>query len=299
MNKNKLQKGQALLIVLLSMAVVLVVVLSILARSITDVSVSSQDEDSLRAFSAAEAGVEQALIIGSSIDPTEIGDASYNVEVSGVAEGEKEFNYPSFLFSGESITTWFVAHDGNNDFVCSNEKPCFKGKGINICWGKEGSAFDSEQTPALELSVFYTSVVGDYSTITIAREAVDPNFSRRLSNFFSQPDPGTCNIAGENYQFQKKLVFGDLNIPANVCNQENGLQFMNIRSIYNTSEANSIGIFADYPGNSVLPSQGNLIDSFGSSGDANRKIKVFEPYAKVPPIFEFAIFSLNEVCKSN
>ena len=74
---------------------------------------------------------------------------------------------------------------------------------------------------------------------------------------------------------------------------------MNIRSIYNTSEANPIGIDADYPGNSVLPSQGNLINSFGSSGDANRKIKVFEPYAKVPQIFEFAIFSLSEVYKSN
>lgn len=151
MNKKKLQKGQALLIVLLSMSVVLVVVLSILARSITDVSVSSQDEDSLRAFSAAEAGVEQALIIGSSIGSTEIGNASYNVGVSAVAEGEKEFNYPSFLFSGESITIWFVVHDENNGFICSEEKPCFTGNTIKICWGKEGSALDSGQTPALEL----------------------------------------------------------------------------------------------------------------------------------------------------
>jgi len=297
MNKNKLYKGQALLIVLLSMAVVLVVVLSILARSITDVSVSSQDENSLRAFSAAEAGVEQALIIGSSIGSTEIGDASYNVEVSAVAEGEKEFNYPSFLFSGESMTTWFVAHDENNNFVCSAEKPCFKGNNIKICWGKEGSALDSEQTPAIELSIFYTSSIGDYSTTTVARETIDPNFSRRLSNFFNEPDPETCEIGGENYQFKKTLAFSDLGIPANVYSQENGLQFMNIRSIYNTSEVNSIGISVEYPGNSTLPSQGNLIDSFGSSGNANRKIKVFEPYSKVPPIFESAIFSLNEVVK--
>jgi Tfp pilus assembly protein PilX len=58
------QNGQALLIVLLGMAVVLTLVLSIVSRSVTDVSITKRDEESLRAFSAAEAGVEQALLVG-------------------------------------------------------------------------------------------------------------------------------------------------------------------------------------------------------------------------------------------
>ena len=56
------QSGQALLIVLLSMAVILTVVLSFASKSITEVSITSYEEDALRAFSAAEAGVEKALL---------------------------------------------------------------------------------------------------------------------------------------------------------------------------------------------------------------------------------------------
>ena len=59
------ESGQALLIVVLSLAVVLTVVLSILARSVTDIKLSTGSEESLRAFSAAEAGIERALIAGS------------------------------------------------------------------------------------------------------------------------------------------------------------------------------------------------------------------------------------------
>ena len=59
------EKGQALILVLLSLAVVLTVVLSVFSRSITDVSISSKENDAMRAFSAAEAGVEQVLVVGS------------------------------------------------------------------------------------------------------------------------------------------------------------------------------------------------------------------------------------------
>jgi len=63
--KFKNQKGQAVLIVLLSLSVVLIVVMFVVSRSITDISLSTKEENSLRAFSAAEAGIERALVIGS------------------------------------------------------------------------------------------------------------------------------------------------------------------------------------------------------------------------------------------
>ena len=50
------QSGQALLVILLSMAVILTLVLSVASSSITDVTVTTFEEDALRAFSAAEAG---------------------------------------------------------------------------------------------------------------------------------------------------------------------------------------------------------------------------------------------------
>ena len=55
--EKRLQSGQALLIVLLGMAVVLTMVLSVVSRSVTDIQLTTRDDEALRAFSAAEAGV--------------------------------------------------------------------------------------------------------------------------------------------------------------------------------------------------------------------------------------------------
>lgn len=294
--KTKYNSGQAILIVLLSMAVILTIVLSVLSRSITDISISTQDEDSLRAFSAAEAGVEKALI-GTVIGSAELGNANYSFNVSAFAEGEKEFNNSSQLFSGESLTTWFVAHDSQALSTCSADKPCFTGDTLKVCWGKPGTDANLSVTPALELVIFYTPVLGDYSSTLIAREAIDPNSSRRVANSFSQPDSGNCTISGETYQFQKTLNLGDAGIPAGTYNNQNGLQFMIIRSLYNTNESNSIGISVNFPNNSVLPSQGMLIDSKGSSGNANRKIEVFNSFREIPEVFEFGVYSQIGVTK--
>jgi len=293
----KFQKGQALLIVLLSMAVVLTIVLSILARSITDLSLSSQDEDSLRAFSAAEAGVEKALIIGTDIGSTEIGNATYNASVSSYAEGESSFSNPISLTSGESSTLWFVAHDEDGNLVCSVDKPCFRGSQMKVCWGKSGTSSSSDTTPAIELSIFYTTSAGDYSTARIARAALDPNGSRRASNNFSAPDSGTCTIGSNTFEFQKTISFSDLGIPANVQNLQNGLQFAKIRFFYNTDVSQNFGFDLNFPGNSVLPSQGLSIESSGSSGEANRKLNVFQSYAETPEIFDSVVFSGSGVTK--
>src|SRR3989344_8115565 len=103
----KYHKGQALLIVVLSLAVVLTIVLSILARSVTDIKISTGSENALRAFSAAEAGVERALIAGGSIGATQIGDATFTANVTEIGEGSNEFANPSPLFSGETSLFWF------------------------------------------------------------------------------------------------------------------------------------------------------------------------------------------------
>lgn len=55
------RSGQTALIVLLVMVVVLTIGLSLVSHSITEVSISKDDEESMRAFSAAEAGIERAL----------------------------------------------------------------------------------------------------------------------------------------------------------------------------------------------------------------------------------------------
>ncbi len=62
--KIKQNSGQTLLIIVLIAAVILTVGLAVASYSITDIKISQQEEESARAFSAAEAGIEEALKLG-------------------------------------------------------------------------------------------------------------------------------------------------------------------------------------------------------------------------------------------
>src|SRR5690349_3201017 len=55
------ERGQILLIVVLVMTVALTIGLSVATRTINNIRTSTDEENSQRAFSAAEAGIEQAL----------------------------------------------------------------------------------------------------------------------------------------------------------------------------------------------------------------------------------------------
>lgn len=286
--------GQALLLVLLSMAVVLTIVLSILSRSVTDIAITSRSEEALRAFSAAEAGVEQALVAGSGSGT--IGQATFNAVVSGFASGSQQFVDPQGLYSGESMIVWFVSHDADGNLLCNAPQyPCFTGRQIKVCWGKSGTAIN-DRTPAVEMSVVYLDPLGNYANAKIARVALDPNPSRPSPNNFSAPDPGTCTISGNNFQFQKTLDLGPsgLGIPYSILDAENGLQFARVKLLYNTDTTHQVGIDVNFPGNTSLPSQGLKIDSSGQSGEANRKIGVFQSYGDVPLPFESAVFSMGD-----
>lgn len=297
MNKLPTSSGQALLIVVLSLAVVLTIVLSILARSITDIKISTGNEESLRAFSAAEAGIERALIIGADIGSTQIGDATFSASVTEIGEGATSFVSPFLTFSGETSLFWFVAHDDDGNLICDLGNNCFTGDEIKVCWGKEGTSDSSSTTPAVEISVAYASSPGDYSTLQIAREALDPNSSRRSSNSFSVPDSGTCTIGQDNFAFQKTLDLSALGIPAGALSSPNGLQFMTVRTLYNTTESHGVGISADFSGNGILPGQGKVVESTGVSGEANRKVNVFQGYPEPPLPFGVAVFSPTGVTK--
>lgn len=288
---RKSNSGQALVLVLLSLAVVLTLVLYILSRSITDIATSSREEESVRAFSAAEAGVERALVVGSF--GGSIGDANFNAQVSDFSEGTSTFNYPINLNVGDTATLWFVSHDNNSNLVCNVLNPCFSGSTVKVCWGKPGTA--TNVAPAIETSIFYTTTPLDFSTTRIARAAIDPNTSR--ANNFADPDPGTCTIDGVAYQFQKTFTLSALGIPAGSYGTDGGLLFARIRMLYNSTESHNVGFDVNFAGNDVLPSQGSLIDSTGTSGESNRRLEVFQAWPEPPTIFDNVVFSTGSLSK--
>lgn len=285
--RKETESGQALVLVLLSLSVVLTIVLFVLSRSITDISISTEQADSVRAFSAAEAGVENALITGAGSGGTvQIGDASYSVDVTNYSENLPTFNYPVPLLSGDTMTDWFVSHDSTGKITCAAGFPCFTGNTLKFCWGNSGTASNNAVTPAVEVSIYYETTPGNLSTIQVARATFDPNASRGATNYFAAVDAGTCQIDGVGYAFQKTVTMSGLGIPAASYNTPNGLIFAKVRMLYNTDAGHIVGTSANFAGNSTLPSQGINIVSTGVSGTSgrlsNRRVSVFRGWQEFP-----------------
>jgi len=286
------ESGQALVLVLLSLSVVLTIVLFVLARSVTDISTSTKQSDSVRAFSAAEAGIERALIAGTA-QSGDINGSNYSVTVSQYS-GQTSFNYPIILMSGDTMTTWFVSHDSDGNIVCGAGNPCFAGDTLKFCWGNSGTSAGGSTTPAIEISIYWKVAPGnfsDFSDVRLARVLVDPNSARTVTNSFSGADAGTCAITGVSYAFQKTITLSSLGITSN--GSAGGLLFAKVRSIYNTDSGHIIGVSANFAGNSTLPSQGLDITSTGTSGaegsESNRRVSVFKGW----PEFPFSGFSIS------
>jgi len=275
--KQKNNSGQAVLIVLLSLSVVLVIVLYVMSRSVTDISLSKKDEDSMRAFSAAEAGIERALVIGSGIDSTTIGNASFSASVSNFAQGADKMVYPVSLKSGGIATFWFSRPT----------EPSFTGNKVKLCWGALGTLASTTETPAVEITVFYKST----DKYKIARVALDPNSGRNPPNNFTSVLPNNCTIDTEIFQFQNTINFRSLKISGSDV-----LQFMTVKPLYNTSVSHKIGIDVSST-NSFLPSQGLKVNSDGSFADSNRSIEVYQLYAVAPSVFMNAIYSSSGIVK--
>lgn len=272
-NKNN-QKGQAVLVVLLSLSVVLIIVLFIMSRSITDISLSTKDGDSLRAFSAAEAGVERALVIGNSSGTLD--SANFDAVVTDFASGADQVTYPIALKSGENATFWFKRE---------GEAIEFDGSSVRFCWGNPDTQSADGETPALEVTFYYTTVPDDMTTLEVARAVYDPNVARTTANRFDTALVSSCVIGSDNFAFQ-----------ANVSVPTGSLEYATAKILYNTTVAHKVGINVASTG-SLLPSQGEKVESAGSFGDSNRRIEVYQLHPETPPIFANAIFSSSGIVK--
>ena len=296
--KKAASSGQALLVILLVMSVILTVVFSVLSRSVTEISITKLDEESLRAFGAAEAGIEQALLIIGSTSGTLPNEASFDAEVSDFGVGVEKFVHPSQLFSGQSNTIWFVGHGEDTKLSCADGENCFTGNKMQICWGDSGMASNQSTTPAIEVAVFYDTTQagvssGDFSGVRVARAAYDPNSDRRASNNFSAAQTG-CSIEGKNMAFSTgDMSFTPALFDIPCWNREGCLLMAKVKVLYNTTKAHPIGMIA--PPGFILPSQGQQLISTGTAGEATRKIRVFQTHPEPAFIFDTAVFSPSEL----
>lgn len=296
--------GQALIFVLLSLSVVLTLVLFVISRSVTDIKTSTNQEDSVRAFSAAEAGVENAIITGAGTggNAMSIGNASYTVDVRD--SGSSTFNYPIALQSGETMTLWFVSHKEDGTLTCDPAyPPCYTGNNLAVCWGNPGTSPTAETSPAIEVSVYYDTNPAEiftnpptYAGVQIGRVTYDPYTLRTSSNQFTAATVGNCDIDGVIYPFRTTIAFPDI---AGV--NTDGLVFAKIRMIYNTDQGHPIGFRVP---SGTLPLQGLDITSTGASvnfegvykNPSFRKIQYFKSWNEFP-LSGLAIFTPSGLVK--
>lgn len=267
------QKGQALVIILLVLAVASTVVISLASRTVTDITITTKEKESARAFSAAEAGIEAALV-GGPTQETLAGGESYVAETS-TAIGGTEFNFPEEISAGETVSVWFVSHDPVTGALSCSAGPCFSGSQIDVCWGKSGTPANSS-APAIEAMILYLNSAGNYGTARVARVTADP-YSGHGSNFDSASSG--CTVAGKNYAWKKNISFGSLGIPSG----SNVLQVARVKMFYNINEPHPVGVVAP----SSLPAQGTNVVSTGKAEESTRKIEVFRTFPDVPPVFDF------------
>lgn len=297
--KNSLFSGQALLIVVLIISVVLVISLSFVSRSITDISVTNLEEDATRAFSAAEAGVEQALLdeqVGVEI-PVNFSDsrATVNVSLSGVGN---YFNYPQPVSPGDSATFWFVENNGSGKLSCEGGR-CTRPASVEICYGAAGTSNSSDSTPAIEISFFFDGSFqsignpNNFASVNVIRRTADTNTARRAQNNFTEA-VNECSI-NNTYAFSTGNI--NLNSIGISCfNQPGCLLLAKVRILYATT-AHPIGIRVIGGPYSELPPQGRLIDSVGTAGNATRRVQVFQGFPEPPSVFDSAVFSIHDLTK--
>ena len=275
--------GQALLIILLVMAVALTIGLSVVSRSITDIRISQEQEESARAFSAAEAGLESLLATGGA--PGSVGDFTIDTDIEPLGNSST-FVFPKEISAGDTQTVWLVDHLDEDTLGTD----FYSGTDIELYWGNEDTADDQETTPALEAIIIYKEG-GEYKT---RRAAFDPKSDRTATSDFTLVYKGNYSLGEDKFSFKAKFSDDDdADFPSGAEIYALRLKFLyNIKA--NGGVAHLLGVQGIGPGNTNrLPLQGTCYAStaFSETTGISRKVEQCQFYPSLSGIFDYVLFS--------
>ena len=296
----------------LVMTVALAIGLSIVQKSLTDVSTATKVEDSQRAFSAAEAGIEKVLsgggsgsfpLVGTSAQVTDIQDSGNLPLLPEVNHRQLPLEFPSFA-KEEAIQVWLSDPDSNIKLPdCSaidaakHSPVCYSQNTLDIYWGNSKT-----DKAALELTlVYYDSVSKTYKNDRKWYLDWD-NATRSPANNFDKVNCSVSEIAEGSpdkisYSCHMKLGDGSINAAKNGV-LPSGLMMLRARLLYNTTSQPLAVLAVGTCGKDCsLPPQARKLISTGASGQTQRKVQVFQMNKVIPPYFDFAIFSAGEIRK--
>lgn len=274
------QSGQVILVLLLIMTVVLAVGLSITQRSVTDVATSTKVEESARAFSAAEAGIERAVRTGGSVtlSDSDLGNASI-ANVTG-------FDVPDSTTTAFEISAVRQENPGQLWLVSPTDlfSNRYAGSTLDILWGDP--PIGTDKPPAIEVTVIYGPNGGPYN---IDKRFYDPVTTR--GNNFNPPSGCVPTVVTHLSPAPGKGFAACTSVPTNIYPSR---MLVRARLIYTNLKDQPVA-FRPAIGASI-PIQGKLFISTGTSGETKRTI-VLQTWKELPFFFDFVLFSIGKIDK--
>lgn len=295
------QAGQMILILILVMTVALGIGLSVIQKSLVDISTASKVEQSSRAFSAAEAGVEKALHGNTGGQTfTDTSSGFQNVSDSGLipcvpgqypcAQGvgsrQLALEYPPL--AKEDVVQVWLADPGAGLPACASLSVCYSQPTLDIYWGN--SATDMA---AIELTLVYY----DGATFQSRKWYLDWTSRSSSNGFDAVLCGGNYSPPGSSTSYQCYKRLGD-STGVNNGSLPSGLMLMRARLLYNTtSQPLAVQATGTCGIGCSLPPQARQIISTGVSGQTQRTVKLFQMNKVVPQLFDYALFSAGEINK--
>lgn len=260
-------KGQILVMALLVSVIGLTIGLSIASRSISGLQQTGTFEASNRAFSAAEAGIEQALQQLKTATP--IPGVPIPTAMTTLTENKSSFNY-----SVEPLGSGTAAYQV--DGVLKDDSVEVKLSGGN---GGLGLYWNLPQDPVALVANFVYPQAGSYSIKTFALVC---GSSAASYGGFEQIPVGSYTIGSSIYRCLKNFTNAD--IPNNVSA---------LRLKVLCTSCSSVNLAAQPTGSTVFPPQSYLVRSVGDAAGTQRTVEATETLQSLPAIFDYTIFSTS------
>lgn len=253
-------KGQIALMVMLVMVIALTVVTAVIARTITDIRISSETEGTLQALNAAESGIAQGLA-----NPTaancDVAGSVFNNTARTTCSIKKlgpdaAGNYSLGLIKrSDARTIWLVNHDNNDNPILTNPFNGYCGQ-LTVTW---------DQPKKTEFILLSTS--GEHNEkIVSSSQTISYNFISGLNQY-------GCSAWGGPMVLRIMPLEADINV--------------NI-SVSDPSTFPTQGYTIDSTGLSAPNS---------AFQGAARRIVYEKWYPDLPGIFDYVLFSYGDISK--
>lgn len=271
-------KGQTLIIVILTLIIALTIGLSLASRTITNLRLSRQGEESSKAFQAAEAGVEEILQSSPGCTPGTVcslqtlqNNTSYQTKVSYPSGTAIMLNGGELVDQDTGIDVWLSTYPDFTTPVSTTLTVYWATNNLTRCTRDTNDATsDLLIRPAMEVIILSGSKLAP----TMDKYLLETNgCSSRIANS-EAPGGANSNPGGFGVGFQNSKSITVVN----------GL-IARVIPIFNSTKV-------VVTSTNALPRQGTVIESTGKAANTVRKVQYFASYPQVPfEIFPYSLIS--------